>query len=106
MAECGLTHLHVFPYSPAPRDARRAHAAGGPRGDPRAGGAPARQPAPTPCGGTSTRRSADALTVLAERGGIGRSADFTAVRLAGAVAAGTFHDVGIAGHDGARLIGA
>jgi threonylcarbamoyladenosine tRNA methylthiotransferase MtaB len=44
------------------------------------------------------------LTVLAERGGTGRSADFTAVRLAGAADAGTFHAVTIAGHDGARLI--
>ena len=28
--ECGLTHLHVFPFSPAPRNAGRAHAAGRP----------------------------------------------------------------------------
>ncbi|TXN49495.1 tRNA (N(6)-L-threonylcarbamoyladenosine(37)-C(2))-methylthiotransferase MtaB, partial [Methylobacterium sp. WL18] len=46
------------------------------------------------------------LTVLAERGGTGRSADFTMVRLAGEAEAGTFHAVTIAGHDGTRLIAA
>ncbi|WP_426314357.1 tRNA (N(6)-L-threonylcarbamoyladenosine(37)-C(2))-methylthiotransferase MtaB [Methylobacterium fujisawaense] len=105
VAECGLTHLHVFPYSPRPgtpaarmppvaADAIRARAA-----RLRAAGADA------------LRRHLDAqvgrrLTVLAERGGTGRSADFTAVRLPGAAEAGTFHDVAVARHDGARLIGA
>jgi threonylcarbamoyladenosine tRNA methylthiotransferase MtaB len=32
--------------------------------------------------------------------------DFTAVRLAADEAPGTFHSIAIAGHDGARLIGA
>ncbi|MGU3449334.1 tRNA (N(6)-L-threonylcarbamoyladenosine(37)-C(2))-methylthiotransferase MtaB [Methylobacterium sp. 391_Methyba4] len=105
VAECGLTHLHVFPYSPRPgtpaarmppvaADAIRARAA-----RLRAAGADA------------LRRHLDAqvgrrLTVLAERGGTGRSADFTAVRLSDALAPGTFHSVAIASHDGARLIAA
>ncbi|MCJ2058308.1 tRNA (N(6)-L-threonylcarbamoyladenosine(37)-C(2))-methylthiotransferase MtaB [Methylobacterium sp. J-048] len=105
VAECGLTHLHVFPYSPRPgtpaarmppvaADAIRDRAA-----RLRAAGADA------------LRRHLDGqigrtLTVLAERGGIGRSADFTMVRLAGEVEAGTFHAVMIAGHDGTRLIAA
>ncbi|MGU3465870.1 tRNA (N(6)-L-threonylcarbamoyladenosine(37)-C(2))-methylthiotransferase MtaB [Methylobacterium sp. C33D] len=105
VAECGLTHLHVFPYSPRP-------------------GTPAARMPPVPAeavraraarlrtaGADALRRHLDAqvgrrLIVLAERGGVGRSPDFTAVRLPGAPEAGTFHTVAIAGHDGARLIGA
>jgi threonylcarbamoyladenosine tRNA methylthiotransferase MtaB len=105
VAECGLTHLHVFPYSPRP------------------GTPAARMPPVAPdviraratrlreAGAGALRRHLDAqvgrrLTVLAERGGVGRSVDFTAVRLAADEAPGTFHSIAIAGHDGARLIGA
>ncbi|MEG9525050.1 MAG: tRNA (N(6)-L-threonylcarbamoyladenosine(37)-C(2))-methylthiotransferase MtaB [Hyphomicrobiales bacterium] len=105
VAECGLTHLHVFPYSPRP-------------------GTPAARMPPVAAeairtraarlreaGVDALRRHLDAqvgrrLTVLAERGGVGRSADFTAVRLAAPEAAGTFQNVAIAGHDGTRLIAA
>lgn len=105
VGECGLTHLHVFPYSPRP-------------------GTPAARMPPVAAetirdraarlreaGADALRRHLDrqigrALTVLAERGGTGRSADFTVVRLGGEVEAGTFHTVSIAGHDGARLIAA
>jgi threonylcarbamoyladenosine tRNA methylthiotransferase MtaB len=105
VAECDLTHLHVFPYSPRPgtpaarmppvaADAIRARAA-----------------RLREAGADALRRHLDTqvgrrLTVLAERGGIGRSADFTAVRLAAPEAPGTFHSIAIAGHDGTRLIGA
>ncbi|MET3413689.1 tRNA (N(6)-L-threonylcarbamoyladenosine(37)-C(2))-methylthiotransferase MtaB [Methylobacterium sp. 1030] len=105
VVECGLTHLHVFPYSPRP------------------GTPAARMPPVAPdviraraarlreAGAGALRRHLDAqvgrrLTVLAERGGVGRSVDFTAVRLAADEAPGTFHSIAIAGHDGARLIGA
>ncbi|KQS67217.1 2-methylthioadenine synthase [Methylobacterium sp. Leaf361] len=105
VAECGLTHLHVFPYSPRP------------------GTPAARMPPVAPdviraraarlreAGAGALRRHLDAqvgrrLTVLAERGGVGRSVDFTAVRLPADEAPGTFHSIAIAGHDGARLIGA
>ena len=105
VAECGLTHLHVFPYSPRP-------------GTPAARMPPvaaeairARAARLREAGVDALRRHLDAqvgrrLTVLAERGGEGRSADFTAVRLAAPEAAGTFHNVAIAGHDGTRLIAA
>jgi threonylcarbamoyladenosine tRNA methylthiotransferase MtaB len=105
VAECGLTHLHVFPYSPRP------------------GTPAARMPPVAPdtvrdraarlraAGAEALRRHLDAqvgrrLTVLAERGGVGRSADFTAVRLAAPLEPGTILDVAVAGHDGTRLIGA
>jgi threonylcarbamoyladenosine tRNA methylthiotransferase MtaB len=45
-------------------------------------------------------------TVLAERGGIGRTAQFTPVRLSAPVAPGMLLDVAIADHDGRQLIAA
>ncbi len=101
--ECGLTHLHVFPYSarpdtpaarmppvPAPVIAERAARL-------RAEGA---------------RRLAlhlDAqvgrdLSVLVERGATGRAPDFTPVRVSGSLEPGCFAAVRVAGHDGARLL--
>jgi threonylcarbamoyladenosine tRNA methylthiotransferase MtaB len=44
--------------------------------------------------------------VLAEAGGIGRTAQFTPVRLGPAIARGTMLDVSIAAHDGKQLIAA
>ena len=101
---CGLTHLHVFPYSarpgtPAarmpqvPRDVARERA-----GRLRASGERA------------LCRHLDAqvgrrLRVLMERGGKGRSADFTAVRPDHPCRAGDIVDVMITGHDGTTLSG-
>lgn len=102
---CGLTHLHVFPFSPRP-------------------GTPAAR-MPQVAGDVIRERArrlrekgAEALLrhlagevgmsreVLAERGGIARTAGFTPVRLARMLAPGTLTTVRIAGHDGARLIAA
>jgi threonylcarbamoyladenosine tRNA methylthiotransferase MtaB len=44
--------------------------------------------------------------VLTERGGIGRTEQFTAVRLASAVEPGTFLDLTMTGHDGRHLLAA
>jgi threonylcarbamoyladenosine tRNA methylthiotransferase MtaB len=98
---CGLTHLHVFPYSA------------------RAGTPAARMPAVAPAlvkeraarlraaGERALARHLDAqigrrLSVLTERGGQGRAADFTAVATPGE-AAGRFLDFVANGHDGRRL---
>ena len=99
--DCGLTHLHVFPFSPRPgtpaakmpqiarqevkERARRLRAAGA----------------------EALVRHLQAqigktLTVLTERGGLARAEDFTLVRTPG-VEAGRLLDVEIAGHDGAAL---
>ncbi|HWL04636.1 MAG TPA: tRNA (N(6)-L-threonylcarbamoyladenosine(37)-C(2))-methylthiotransferase MtaB [Xanthobacteraceae bacterium] len=103
--DCGLTHLHVFPYSPRP------------------GTPAARMPQVAPplvkerakrlrqAGEAALRRHLDgevgaARQVLTELNGIGRTAHFTPVKLSGPVEAGTFRDVVIAGHDGRRLIAA
>jgi threonylcarbamoyladenosine tRNA methylthiotransferase MtaB len=103
--ECGLTQLHVFPFSPRPgtpaarmpqldrevikERARRLRE----KGD----AALARH-----LGGQvgASRR------VLTERGGIGRTEQFTPVRLAAPIEPGVFVDLSIAGHDGRHLLAA
>jgi threonylcarbamoyladenosine tRNA methylthiotransferase MtaB len=103
--ECGLTHLHVFPYSPRP------------------GTPAARMPAVAPQAirerAARLRQAGDEarirhlaaqigarVRVLAERGGSGRAEDFTPVRLPEGVAPGAIVAVAITGHDGKRLIAA
>ena len=100
---CGLTHLHVFPYSARP------------------GTPAARMPPVAPdvireraarlraAGAAALARHLDGEVgrthrVLAERGGTGRTEGFTPVRLA--AEPGTLHTVTIAAHDGRALIAA
>lgn len=105
VTECGLTHLHVFPYSPRP-------------------GTPAARMPPVPDAVVRERaarlREAGAAAlathlagevgrrhrVLTERGGTGRTEGFTPVRLPPETPAGVFREVTIAGHDGRVLIAA
>ena len=103
--ECGLTHLHVFPFSPRP-------------------GTPAARMPQLPFdivkdrarrlrakGEAALRRHLDAqvgLTrkVLTEFNGIGRTEHFTPVRLAASVAPGIIFDLTFAGHNGRQLLAA
>ncbi|WP_341989200.1 tRNA (N(6)-L-threonylcarbamoyladenosine(37)-C(2))-methylthiotransferase MtaB [Azorhizobium sp. AG788] len=102
---CGLTYLHVFPFSPRP-------------------GTPAARMPPVPsalitarahrlreAGASALRRHLSAEVgvsrpVLVERGGIGRTPHFTPVRLARPAAPGAILDLRMAGHDGTRLVAA
>ena len=103
--ECGLTHLHVFPFSPRPgtpaarmpQVARAVVKERARRLRERGAAALARHLA----GEVGTRRR-----VLAETGGVGRTEQFTPVRLAAPAAPGTMLDVAIAGHDGRQLLAA
>jgi threonylcarbamoyladenosine tRNA methylthiotransferase MtaB len=103
--ECGLTHLHVFPFSPRkgtpaarmPQLARETIKERARRL--REKGAEALQ---RHLAGEIGRRRA----VLAETEGMARTEAFTPVRLVRPLVAGTISDVRIAGHDGARLIAA
>jgi threonylcarbamoyladenosine tRNA methylthiotransferase MtaB len=103
--ECGLTQLHVFPFSPRPGTpaARmpqvdrsiikdRAHRLR------EKGEAGLREYLDREIG---TRRS-----VLAEAGGLGRTEQFMPVRLSAPVKPGVILDVTMAGHDGRRLLAA
>jgi threonylcarbamoyladenosine tRNA methylthiotransferase MtaB len=103
--DCGLTHLHVFPFSPRP-------------------GTPAALMPQVPVETAKARaarlraRGADALhrhlsgeigrrrTVLAENETTGRTEGFALVKLARPVQTGGLFPVTIAGHDGAQLLAA
>jgi threonylcarbamoyladenosine tRNA methylthiotransferase MtaB len=100
--ECGLTHLHVFPFSarpgtPAARmpQVDRAVVKERARRLREKGEAAYRQHLAAEVG--ARRR------VLAESADVGRTEGFTPVRLSGAVAPGRILDVVIAGHDGREL---
>ena len=101
--ECGLTHLHAFPYSsrpgtPAARMPQVAHDIVKDRAQRlRAKGAKALKHHLD--GEIGARRR-----VLTEAGGIGRTAQFTPVQLNTPVERGLMLDVDIAGHDGRRLL--
>ncbi len=102
--ECGLTHLHVFPFSPRegtpaarmpqlPRNIVKERAAG-----------------LRAAGDAAYRRHVEALrgsgqNVLVEKTGIGRTEGFTLVKLDRG-APGEIVPVRIAGHDGSHLIAA
>jgi threonylcarbamoyladenosine tRNA methylthiotransferase MtaB len=103
--ECGLTRLHVFPFSPRPgTPAARM---------PPVAGAVVKERARRlrDKGEAALRRHLDAeigagRRVLTERGGIGRTEQFTPVRLKVPAAPGLMLDVTVAGHDGRQLLAA
>jgi threonylcarbamoyladenosine tRNA methylthiotransferase MtaB len=105
VAECGLTHLHVFPFSPRPgtpaarmpqvaRDIVKDRAA-----RLRAAGEAA----------LAARLAAEVGTrqrVLTEYGGLGRTEGFSVVRFPRPVRPGEIVEASIAGHDGRELLAA
>jgi threonylcarbamoyladenosine tRNA methylthiotransferase MtaB len=100
--ECGLTHIHAFPYSPRPG----TPAARMPQVAP--GVARARAARLREAGTAAFARHLDAqlgrrITVLAERGGKGRAEDFTPVALP-SHEPGTLIAGEVIGHDGRALL--
>ncbi len=104
--ECGLTQLHVFPFSPRPGTpaARMPQLDRGRYQGARA--TPARQRRGGVARAISNPQIGAQRLVLTERGGIGRTEQFTAVRLAAPIAPGTLLDLTMAGHDGRQLLAA
>lgn len=101
---CGLTHVHAFPYSPRPgtpaaRMPQVPHAVARERGR-RLRDAGARR-----LSGHLEAQVGRRLTVLTERGGKGRAADFTPVSLPANPNPGLLQPVLITGHDGTCLRG-
>jgi len=100
--ECGLTHLHVFPFSPRPgTPAARMPAVAGEI-------VKARAKRLRALGATMLRKHLDAQvgqtrTLLSERGGIARTEQFTPVALAAPIAPGLLIDRVVTGHDGRTL---
>jgi threonylcarbamoyladenosine tRNA methylthiotransferase MtaB len=100
---CGLTHLHVFPFSPRPGTpaARMPQVSGGIVKE--------RAARLRAAGEAALLRHLEAqrgrrLSVLTERGGLGRAADFTPMRTPGA-APGLMLEMIATGHDGRALTG-
>jgi threonylcarbamoyladenosine tRNA methylthiotransferase MtaB len=103
--ECGLTHLHVFPFSPRP-------------------GTPAARMPPVrgdvikerarqlrACGEAALHRHLDrevgsTRKILTERGNTGRTEQFTQVKFNVDVVPGHLLDAAITSHDGKALIAA
>jgi threonylcarbamoyladenosine tRNA methylthiotransferase MtaB len=99
--DCGLTHLHVFPFSPRP-GTPAARMPQLPREIVKARAARLRD-----AGDRALIRHLDAqagktLRFLTERGGCARAADFTLARAPG-VEAGKMIDARVTGHDGRAL---
>jgi threonylcarbamoyladenosine tRNA methylthiotransferase MtaB len=105
VGECGLTQLHVFPFSPRP-------------GTPAARMPQLPQPVVKERARLLRERGALALTrhldgevgatrrVLTEARGIGRTEHFTPVKLAAPMGPGNILDLKIAAHDGRQLLAA
>ncbi|MEA2991164.1 MAG: threonylcarbamoyladenosine tRNA methylthiotransferase MtaB [Alphaproteobacteria bacterium] len=103
--ECGLTHLHVFPFSPRPgTPAARMPQVRGEIVKERARRLREKGEAALQRflgGEVGWRRR-----VLTEAGGIGRTEQFTQVLLSAPVGRGVMLDLTIAGHDGRQLLAA
>jgi threonylcarbamoyladenosine tRNA methylthiotransferase MtaB len=102
--ECGLTHLHVFPFSPR----KGTPAARMPQLD--RGQVKERAARLRAAGDAAHRRHLAGLVgtrqaVLVEREGMGRTEDFTVSAIEGGTA-GAIVEAEIVGHDGERLIAA
>ncbi len=105
VGECGLTYLHVFPFSPRPGTpaARMPQVAREAVKD--------RARRLRECGAAALTRHLDAeigamRRVLTESREMGRTAQFTKVKLAQPVSPGQIVDVKIAAHDGRQLLAA
>jgi threonylcarbamoyladenosine tRNA methylthiotransferase MtaB len=101
--ECGLTHLHVFPFSPRPgTPAARMPQLARPVVKDRARRLRAK-------GGEALRAHLDAQVgrrrrVLAESPQLGRTEHFTQIRLSAPVEPGRIVELAVGGHDGRQLL--
>ena len=102
---CGLTQLHVFPFSPRP-GTPAARMPQLDRGLVKERAARLREKGDAALAAHLTSQVGTRHSVLTERGGIGRTEQFVAVKLAAPLAPGTILDLHMAGHDGRRLLAA
>ena len=104
VADCGIAHLHVFPYSArSGTPAARMPAVPGELVKARA--ARLRAIGDAALSRHLDRHVGTIATVLAERGGRGRTEDFSSVSLVAEVEPGRIVEVAIGGHDGRELAG-
>jgi threonylcarbamoyladenosine tRNA methylthiotransferase MtaB len=103
--ECRLTQMHVFPFSPRPgTPAARMPQLNRAMIKERA--ARLREKGEAALCTYLETQIGSRRSVLTERGGIGRTEQFTAVRLTAPIEPGVIFDLTIAGHDGRRLLAA
>jgi threonylcarbamoyladenosine tRNA methylthiotransferase MtaB len=100
--DCGLTHLHVFPFSPRPGTpaARMPQVA---RDIAKARATRLREAGEKALARHLDRQTGKTLRLLTERGGAARAADFTLARTPD-MEAGRFVERRVAGHDGRALL--
>jgi len=101
--ECGLAQLHVFPFSPRP-GTPAARMPQVPRDAVKERARRLRDKGEAALRAHLDLQVGERRLVLAERGGVGHTEQFTAVRLAAPVAPGTILDLAMAGHDGRQLL--
>jgi threonylcarbamoyladenosine tRNA methylthiotransferase MtaB len=103
--ECGLTQLHVFPFSPRPGTpaARMPQVA---REIIKERGRVLREKGGVALGAHLDAQVGARRLVLTERGGVGHTEQFACVKLAAPVAPGTLLDLTMKGHDGRQLLAA
>jgi threonylcarbamoyladenosine tRNA methylthiotransferase MtaB len=101
--ECGLTHLHVFPFSPRPGTpaARMPQAA---RDVVKERARRLREKGAEALKRHLDRQVGTRRSVLVETQEMGRTEHFTPVRLAGATAPGAIVSIVVAGHDDQQLL--
>ena len=102
---CGLTQLHVFPFSPRP-GTPAARMPQLDRGLIKERASRLRATGEAALRAHLGRQVGARLLILTERGGIGRTEQFLPVRLAAKAEHGMILDIIIAGHDGRQLIAA
>jgi threonylcarbamoyladenosine tRNA methylthiotransferase MtaB len=102
---CGLTQLHVFPFSPRP-GTPAARMPQIDRGLIKERALRLREKGEAALRAHLERQIGARLLVLTERGGIGRTEQFTAVRLAAPAAPGMLLNIAVSGHDGRQLLAA
>jgi threonylcarbamoyladenosine tRNA methylthiotransferase MtaB len=105
VGECGLTHLHVFPFSPR-QGTPAARMPQVPRVLVRERAARLRQAGDAALAAHCAAQVGTVQAVLTEKGGTGRSEGHALVRFAGEVEAGQILPVTIIGHDGRALLAA
>jgi threonylcarbamoyladenosine tRNA methylthiotransferase MtaB len=103
--ECGLTHLHVFPFSPRP-GTPAARMPQVPREIARERAKRLREKGEAALARHLAAEIGARRSVLTETDGVGRTEGFTLVRFPVRVPAGEICDVAIAGHDGRQLLAA
>jgi threonylcarbamoyladenosine tRNA methylthiotransferase MtaB len=101
---CGLTYLHVFPYS-ARKGTPAARMPQLPRPVVKARAASLREKGAGALSRFLAGQAGSEVDVLMERDGVGRTRQFAEIRLAPEIAAGALVRARVSGHDGTRLSG-